>query len=348
MEFSALQIATLLGGTIEGDQNVLVSNYSKIEEGKPGTLSFLANPKYENYIYETNASIVLVNNDFKPSKPIKSTLIRVPNAYLALAKLLQFAEKHKPRKTGIDKTAKIERSAKIGKNVYIGPFVYIGENVVIEDGVQIYSHSSVNDFAKVGADTKIYNSVVIYHECVVGKNCIIHANTVIGSDGFGFAKNPDGSYFKMPQNGNVVIEDNVEIGAGTTIDRGSMGSTILRKGVKIDNQIQIAHNVEIGENSAMAACSGIAGSTKVGKDCIIAGMVGISGHIQIADNTTIGAFSGVSNTIKEPGQIYQGAVAIPIMKNKRSFAVYRNLPELSKTVYELEKQIKELREALNK
>ena len=348
MEFSALQIATLLGGTVEGDQNVLVSNYSKIEEGKPGTLSFLANPKYENYIYETNASIVLVNNDFKPSKPINATLIRVPNAYLALAKLLQFAEKHKPHKKGIDKTAKIERSAKIGKNVYIGAFVYIGENVVIEDDAQIYSHTSINDNAKVGTGTKIYNSVVIYNDCVVGNNCIIHANSVVGSDGFGFAKNPDGSYFKMPQNGNVIIEDNVEIGAGTTIDRGSMGPTILRKGVKIDNQVQIAHNVEIGENTAMAACSGVAGSTKVGKDCIIAGMVGISGHIQIADNTTIGAFSGVTKSIKEPGQIYHGAVAIPAMKNKRSFAVYKNLPELSKTVFELEKQIKELKEALNK
>ena len=348
MELSAIQIAALLGGTIVGNQNVTVNNYSKIEEGKPGTLSFLANPKYESYIYETDASIVLVNDDFKPAKPIKATLVKVPNAYLALAKLLQYAEKHKEHKKGIHKTAKIERSAKIGKNVYIGAFVYIGENVVIGDDTQIFSHSSINDNVKIGENSIIYNSVVVYHDCVIGNKCIIHANTVIGADGFGFAKNPDGSYFKMPQNGNVILEDDVEIGAGTTIDRGSMGPTILRKGVKIDNQVQIAHNVEIGENSAMAACSGIAGSTKVGKDCIIAGMVGISGHIQIADNTTIGAFSGVSKSITQPGQIYQGAVAIPIMKNKRSFAVYRNLPDLSKTVFELEKQIKELKEALNK
>ena len=346
MEFSALQIATLLGGTVEGNQNVLVSNYSKIEEGKPGTLSFLANPKYESYIYETNASIVLVNNDFKPSKPINATLIRVPNAYLALAKLLQFAEKHKPHKKGIDKTAKIERSAKIGKNVYLGAYVYIGENVVIEDDVQIYSHASINDNAKVGAGTKIYNSVVVYNDCVVGANCIIHANTVIGSDGFGFAKNPDGSYFKMPQNGHVIIEDNVEIGANTCIDRGSMGPTILRKGVKLDNQIQIGHNVELGNNTAMAACSAIAGSTKVGKDCIIAGMVGIAGHIEIADNTTIGAFSGVSKSIKNAGQVYQGAVALPIMRNKKSFAIYRNLPDLQKQLYALQQEIALLKEKI--
>lgn len=346
MEFSAIQIATLLGGTVEGNHNVSVNNYSKIEEGKPGTLAFLSNPKYEHYIYETQASIVLVNNDFKPSKPISATLIRVPNAYLALATLLQFAEKNKPHKTGIDKTSKIERSAKIGKNVFIGAFVYIGENVVIEDNVQIYSHASINDNVKIGEGTIIYNSVVVYKDCVIGKKCIIHANTVIGSDGFGFAKNPDGSYFKMPQNGNVIIEDNVEIGAGTTIDRGSMGPTILRKGVKIDNQIQIAHNVELGENTAMAACSGISGSTKVGKDCIIAGMVGIAGHLQIADNTTIGAFSGLSKSITESGQIYQGAVAIPIMKNKRSFAVYRNLPELSKNIHNLEQEIKNIKEKL--
>jgi UDP-3-O-[3-hydroxymyristoyl] glucosamine N-acyltransferase len=347
MEFTAQQLADILGGTVEGDASVRVSDYAKIEEGRPGTLSFLSNPKYEQYLYETAADIVLVNNDFKPTKPVHATLIRVPNAYLALATLLQLAEQNKPQKTGIDPTAQIAATATIGNNCYIGPFVYIGEHATIGDNTQIYSHCAINENVKIGNGTLLYNQVTIYHQCQVGNNCIIHAGAVIGADGFGFAKNPDGSYFKMPQNGHVIIEDNVEIGANTCIDRGSMGPTILRKGVKLDNQIQIGHNVELGNNTAMAACSAIAGSTKVGKDCIIAGMVGISGHIQIADNTTIGAFSGVSKSITEPGQIYQGAVAIPIMKNKRSFAIYRNLPDLSKTVYELEKQIKELKEALN-
>ncbi|MED9996684.1 MAG: UDP-3-O-(3-hydroxymyristoyl)glucosamine N-acyltransferase [Paludibacteraceae bacterium] len=347
MKFSAAQLAAVLQGTIEGDASVCVHDYAKIEEGKPGTLSFLSNPKYEPFIYETEASIVLVNNDFVPSKPVKATLIRVPNAYLALATLLQLAEQNKPAKTGIDPTAQIAQSATIGNNCYIGPFVYIGENAVIGDNTQIYSHCAINEHATVGNNTILYNQVTVYHHCQVGNDCILHAGCVIGADGFGFAKNPDGSYFKMPQNGNVIIEDNVEIGANTCIDRGSMGPTIIRKGVKLDNQIQIGHNVEVDQNTAMAGCSAIAGSTKVGKDCIVAGLVGIAGHLHIADNTVIGAFSGVTKSISKPGQTYHGALAIPALQNKKAFAVYRNLPDLSKELHNLKKEVEALKAQLN-
>lgn len=347
MNFSAAQLAAVLQGTIEGDASVCVHDYAKIEEGKPGTLSFLSNPKYEPFIYDTEASIVLVNNDFKPSKPIKATLIRVPNAYLALATLMQLAEQYKPAKVGIDPTAQIAPSATIGKNCYIGPFVYVGENAIIGDNTQIYSHCAINEKASVGNNTILYNQVTIYHHCQVGNHCILHAGCVIGADGFGFAKNPDGTYFKMPQNGHVIVEDNVEIGANTCVDRGSMGPTIVHKGVKLDNQIQIGHNVEIGENTAMAGCSAIAGSTKIGKDCIIAGLVGIAGHLQIADNTIVGAFSGVTKSIKTPGQTYHGALAIPAMQNKKAFAIYRNLPDLSKELHSLQKEVEALKAQLN-
>lgn len=347
MKFSAAQLAAVLQGTIEGDASVCVHDYAKIEEGKPGTLSFLSNPKYEPFIYETEASIVLVNNDFVPSKPVKATLIRVPNAYLALATLLQLAEQNKPAKTGIDPTAQIASSATIGNNCYIGPFVYIGENAVIGDNTQIYSHCAINEKATVGNNTILYNQVTVYHHCQIGNDCILHAGCVIGADGFGFAKNPDGSYFKMPQNGNVIIEDNVEIGANTCIDRGSMGHTIIRKGVKLDNQIQIGHNVEVDQNTAMAGCSAVAGSTKIGKDCIVAGLVGIAGHLHIADNTVIGAFSGVTKSISKPGQTYHGALAIPAIQNKKAFAVYRNLPDLSKELHNLKKEVEALKAQLN-
>lgn len=346
MEFSATQLAAVLKGSIEGDANVRVHDYAKIEEGKPGTLSFLSNPKYENYLYETEASIVLVNNDFQPTKPVKATLIRVPNAYLALATLLQLAEQNKPAKAGIDPTAQIAASATIGNNCYIGPFVYIGDNAVVGDNTQIYSHCAINENTKIGNNTILYNSVVVYHECVIGNNCIIHAGAIVGADGFGFAKNPDGSYFKIPQNGNVIIEDNVEIGANTCIDRGSMGPTIVHNGVKLDNQIQIGHNAEIGQNTVMAGCSAVAGSAKVGKECIFAGLVGVAGHIQVADGTMAGAFTGITKTIKTPGQAYHGTTAIPAMQSKRSFAVYRNLPDLRKEFFELQKEVAALKEQL--
>jgi len=343
MELSAKQLALLLKGTIEGDENVTVSTYSKIEEGRPGTISFLSNLKYEQYLYSTEASIVLVNEDFKPKEPVKATLIRVRDAYMALATLLKLAEENlKNVKKGVDKTARISKSAKIGKDCYIGPFVYIGDNVIVGDKTQIYSHCAINDNAIIGSNNLIYNAVVVYHHCHIGNNCIIHASSVIGSDGFGFAKDENGTYVKMPQNGNVIIGDNVEIGASTTIDRGSMGPTIISSGVKLDNQIQIAHNVEIGENTAMAACSGVAGSAKIGKNCIVAGKVGIVGHLSVADNTTIAADSNVTSTIKEPGQTVLGSPAMPIMKTRKMLAISRNLPEMRESIIELEKRIKEL------
>ncbi len=347
MDLSAKQLALILNGKVEGDENVMVSTYSKIEEGKPGTISFLSNMKYEHYIYNTDASIVLVNEDFVPKEPVKATLVRVKDAYMALATLLKMVEENlKNVKKGIDKTARVAKSAKIGKDCYIGPFVYIGENVVIGDKTQIYSHCAINDNAIIGCNNIFYNSVVVYHHCVIGNNCIIHATSVIGADGFGFAKDENGAYVKMPQSGNVIIGDNVEIGASTTIDRGSMGPTKIADGVKLDNQIQIAHNVEIGENTAMAACSGVAGSAKIGKNCIIAGKVGIVGHLTVADNTTIAADSNVTGTIKEPGQVLLGSPVLPIMKARRSLAIYRNLPELREQVMELEKKIAELEEKL--
>lgn len=348
MELSAKQLAVILKGEIEGDETATVSTYSKIEEGKPGTISFLSNPKYEPYIYTTEASIVLVNRDFTPKEPVKTTLIRVKDAYMALATLLKMAEESmKKVKKGTDKTARVSKSAKIGKDCYIGPFVYIGDNVIIGDNTQIYSHCAINDNAMIGKNTILYNSVVIYNNCQIGDNCIVHATTVIGADGFGFARDENGAYVKMPQNGNVIIGDNVEVGASTTIDRGSMGPTKIANGVKIDNQIQIAHNVEIGENTAMAACSGVAGSAKIGKNCIIAGNVGIVGHLEIADNTTIAAGSNVTKTIKDEGGIWQGSPVAPISKARKFVAIYRNLPEIYQTLNNLERQVKELTEKLN-
>lgn len=343
MEFSAKQLAQLLNGEVEGDENALVSTYSKIEEGRPGTISFLSNPKYEQYIYSTDASIVLVNRDFTPKEPVKATLIRVKDAYMALATLLKLAEENlKNVKKGVDKTARISKKAKIGKDCYIGPFVYIADGVVIGDKTQIYSHCAINENVTIGSNNIIYNSVVVYQGCQIGNNCIIHATSVIGADGFGFAKDENGAYVKMPQNGNVIIGDNVEIGASTTIDRGSMGPTVIANGVKLDNQIQVAHNVEIGENTAMAACSGVAGSAKIGKNCIIAGKVGIVGHLSIADNTTVAADSNVTSTIKEPGQVMLGTPLLPITRSRRILAVYRNLPEIREEILELEKKVAEL------
>lgn len=343
MEFSARQLALLLNGEVEGDENVKVSTYSKIEEGKPGTISFLSNPKYEQYIYTTDASIVLVNRDFMPKAPIKATLVRVKDAYMALATMLKIVEENlKNVKKGIDKTARISKSARIGKDCYIGPFVYIGDNVIIGDKTQIYSHCAINDNAIIGNNNIIYNSVVVYHHCQIGNNCIIHATTVIGADGFGFARDESGAYIKMPQNGTVIIGDNVEIGASTTIDRGSMGATIISNGVKLDNQIQIAHNVEVGENTAMAAMSGVAGSAKIGKNCILAGKAGVVGHLSLADNTTVAASANVTKSIKKEGMIMHGEFAIPVEQSRRCIAAYRRLPDMVTSLNALEKQVAEL------
>ncbi len=347
ISFTAEQIATVLNGTIEGDSSVVVNNFSKIEEGKPGTLTFLANPKYTHYIYTTEASIVLVNNDFKAEHPIKATLIRCFNAYAALAILLDLVEKSKPQKSGIEQMSHIASSAKLGENVYIGSFAYIADNVKIGDNSKIYPQVYIGENVEIGTNTTIYPGVKIYSGCKLGSNCIIHAGTVIGSDGFGFAPQDDGTYKKIPQLGIVIVEDDVEIGANTTIDRAVMDATIVRKGVKLDNLIQVAHNVEIGENTVMAAQVGISGSTKVGKQCMIGGQVGLGGHISIGDNVNIGAQSGIISNIKPDAKIL-GSPAIPVKDFFRSSVVFPKLPEIYRQLAQLQKEIEELKSNQNK
>lgn len=346
MEFSAQQIAGFLRGTIEGDPNVKVSSFSKIEEGKPGTLSFLANPKYEHYIYDTEASVVLVNNDFKPERTVRATLIRVPNAYAALAVLLDVVEQSKSKKSGVDSTAFIAASAHVGEDCYVGAFAYIGNGAHIGKGCMIYPHAYVGDQVTVGDDCVIYPHATIYENCHVGKRCILHAGSVIGADGFGFA--PEGeSYKKIPQLGNVILEDDVEIGANTTIDRAVMDSTIIRKGVKLDNLVQIAHNVEVGENTVMAAQVGIAGSVKVGKHCMFGGQVGLAGHIHITDHVVFGAQAGVISDVKEPTTLL-GAPAINAKNFMRSSAIFNRLPEVYRELGQLRREIEQLKKEINK
>ncbi len=342
MEFTAKKIADFLGGTIEGDENVKVNKVSKIEEATEGSLTFLANPAYTPYIYKTNASIVLVNNDFKKEKPVKSTLIFVDNAYNALANLLELYKKSKPGRTGISQLAHISKSAKIGKNSYIGEFSSVGENVVIGSDVKIYPQVYIDDNVKIKDNTTIYAGVKIYEGSEIGKSCTIHSGAVIGSDGFGFAMQTDSNFKKIAQIGNVIIEDNVEIGANTTIDRATLGSTIIKKGVKLDNLIQIGHNVTIDENTVMAAQVGIAGSTKIGRNCMFGGQVGISGHLNIGDNVKMAAKSGVGSSIKDE-QIIMGSPAIEANKFKKSYIHFRNLEKLVKKVDELENELKKLK-----
>ncbi|MDR0844508.1 MAG: UDP-3-O-(3-hydroxymyristoyl)glucosamine N-acyltransferase [Tannerella sp.] len=341
MEFSAQQIASFLNGTVEGNPDAKVNAFSKIEEGKPGTLSFLANPKYEHYIYQTQASIVLVNADFVPSGSIQATLVKVPNAYLALATLLNIVEQSKPKKTGIDSTAFIASSATVGENGYVGTMAYIGEQSVIGKNCLIYPHAYIGDRVKVGDNVLIYPHVTIYDDCVIGNNCILQAGSVIGSDGFGFA--PEGEeYHKIPQMGNVVLEDDVEIGANTTIDRAVMDSTRIHRGVKLDNLVHIAHNVEVGDNTVMAAQVGLAGSTKVGKHCMFGGQVGIAGHVQIGDHVNIAAQSGVMRNIPQPANLL-GSPALPLKDSLRSSAIFAKLPEMYRTLYQLQKEVDELK-----
>lgn len=347
MEFTAQQIADFLGGEIQGNPAVKVSDFSKIEEGKPGTLSFLSNPKYSQYIYDSQASIILVNKSFEPEREVQATLIRVNDAYQALATLLSLVDQAKPKKTGISPLAYISESAEIGENAYIAPFVYIGEKVVIGKNAMIHTQVSIEDGASIGENTILNPGVKVYYKCLIGANCILHSGCVIGSDGFGFAPTADGSYKKIPQMGNVVLEDNVEIGANTVVDRATLGSTIIRKGVKIDNLVQIAHNVEVGENTVIAAQTGISGSTKLGKRCTLAGQVGIAGHLQIADGTIFGAQTGVPNSVKVPNQVLQGYPAVPIMTFQKAAIVHKNLPELQKLIYAMQKRIDELEKKIN-
>ncbi|MDD3405177.1 MAG: UDP-3-O-(3-hydroxymyristoyl)glucosamine N-acyltransferase [Sphingobacteriia bacterium] len=342
MKFSAQQIADYLSGEVVGNPNVFVNNFSKIEEGQPGTLTFLSNPKYTPFIYTTKADIVLVDATFEAEAPISATLIKVESAYQALAKLLQLSESLKPKKNGIHTLAFIDETAHLGKDVYVGAFVSIGKNVCIGDNTRIYASVVMEDGASVGNNSILYPHVTLYENCKVGNNCIIHAGAVIGADGFGFAPDNEGHYNKIPQIGNVVIEDDVEIGANTTIDRATMESTIIRRGTKIDNLVQIAHNVEIGEYSGMAAQTGIAGSTKIGKHCILAGQVGIAGHLDIADGSIFLAQTGVPNSIKQPNQMWQGYPAVPVATFRRSSVVYKNLSDLQRKIYALEKQINQL------
>ena len=346
MEFTAQQIAEYLHGEILGDSSAKVNDFSKIEEGGIGTLSFLSNPKYSHFIYQSNASIILVNRDFEAEKDVKATLIKVDNAYESLAMLMTLIEQYKPKKNGVSPLAHISPSAKIGVNVYIAPFVYVGEGAEIGNYASIDASSYIGENVRIGESTQIHAGVKIEKECEIGKNCIIHAGAVVGSDGFGFAPIQDGTYKKIPQVGNVLIEDNVEVGANTTIDRATLGSTIIRKGVKLDNLVQIAHNVEIGENTVVAGQSGVAGSSKIGKHCVLGGQVGVSGHIVIADGCMFGAQTGVPNNVKEPNSIMQGYPAVPIGTFRRASVVYKNLPDLQRTVNDLQKQIEELKAKL--
>jgi len=340
MEFTANQIAGILNGQIEGDADAKVSKLSKIEEGVPGSISFLANPLYTQYIYSTRASIVILNKDFQLTAPVHTTLIRVDNAQVAFGKLLEMYNQVKLNKSGISKQCFISDTAKLGQNCYVGEFAFIGDNVKIGNSVKIYPQAYVGDNTEIGDNTIVYANVTLYSETIIGKNCIIHSGTVIGSDGFRFAPE-QGENTKIPQIGNVLIEDDVEIGANCAIDRATLGSTILRKGVKFDNLIHIAHNVEIGENCYLAACNVIAGSTKIGKNCMFSGQVGIIGHLDIADGTKITAQSGISKSITKPNEIYSGSPAFEVSKYRKVYVHYRNLENIVRRLKELEKQTKE-------
>ncbi|HTA84077.1 MAG TPA: UDP-3-O-(3-hydroxymyristoyl)glucosamine N-acyltransferase [Bacteroidia bacterium] len=335
MEFSAIQIATLINGKLEGDPNAKVSKLAKIEEAGAGSLTFLSHPKYAEYLKTTGASVIIVSEDVVGEKPANSTFIKVKDSRQAFSVLLDAYHKQQFSKTGIEQNAVVAKSAKYGANVYIGSFSYIGENVTIGNNVHIFPNVYIGDNSKIGDGCVIYPGVKIYLDCVIGKNCKFHSGVIIGSDGFGFVPNSENQYHKMPQVGNVVIEDNVEIGSNTTIDRATMGSTVIRKGVKLDNLIQIGHNVEIGENTVIAAQSGVAGSTKIGRDCMIGGQVGIIGHITIGNGVKIAAQSGVGNDIPD-GATIQGSPAFDHMDYKKSYVVFRKLPEMRNSLKDLE------------
>ncbi len=343
MEFSAEQIAGILNGEVVGDADITVRGLSKIEEGTEGTLSFLSNPKYEEYIYTTGASICIVNNSFTPSKSIPSTLtmIKVEDAYSCFAKLLEFYDQMRKKEPKIESPSFIAESATIGSDLYLGAFGYIGENSIIGNNVVIYPNVYIGENVKIGDNCILHPGSTVYVDCVIGNNCTIHAGTIIGADGFGFAPNENGEFQKIPQIGNVIIEDNVEIGSNCTIDRATMGSTVIKKGVKLDNLVQIAHNVEIGQNTVMAAQVGIAGSTKIGNNVMIGGQAGIGGHIHVADGTKIVAQSGIPNTIRKADTL-MGSPGIPLEDFKKSYFGFRKLPQILKRLQEIENKIKDL------
>ncbi len=344
LRFSVFQIAGLLGGKVEGNGEKQISMIAKIEEAEEGSISFLANPKYESYLYTTQASAVIVSHDFIPAEVVSATLIRVEDPYLAFTILLNKVQEQIQKKSGIEEPSFIAPNAKVGKEVYIGAFSYVGYYAEIGDGAKIYPGTYIGDGVKVGKNTVIYPNVTIYGQSIIGENCILHAGSVIGSDGFGHAPQPDGSYMKVPQTGNVVLGNAVEVGANTTIDKATLGSTIVGDGVKLDNLIQIAHNVSIGKNTVIAALTAIAGSTAIGSNCMLGGQVGIVGHIRIADGVKIGAKSGVSKNIKEENTNWRGAPVQEYRQQLKSEAVFRQLDSLLKRVAFLEKKLSEKEE----
>jgi len=342
MKFKANQIAEILGGIVEGNENEEVDKLSKIEEGENGSLTFLANPKYTEYIYTTKASIIIVNDDFVPEKEIDTTLIKVPDAYKSFSKLLEFYSQAKLNKFGIEQPSYISDSVKYGNDLYLGAFSYVSDNVLLGDNVKIYPNVYIENNVKIGDNTIIFAGAKIMSDTIIGNNCVINAGAIIGADGFGFVPNEEGIFTKVPQIGNVIIEDNVDIGAVTTIDRATLGSTIIRKGVKLDNHIQVAHNVEIGENTVIAAQTGIAGSTKIGKNCLFGGQVGVAGHITIQDNVRVQAQSGLGRNIKD-NEVLQGSPAFGYSDWSRSYVRFKKLPDLFNKINQLEKELKAIR-----
>lgn len=344
MQFSATQIAMMIGGKVEGNPDAAVASFGKIEEAQAGQLAFLANPKYEEYLYSTNASIIIVNDTLELKQPVTATLIKVADAYTSFAVLLdKYQQIQRQQLSGIQQPVYIDATAKIGDNVFIGAFAYLGEKVIVANGAKIYPNAYIGNNVIIGENAVIHPGVKIYHDCVIGKNVVIHAGTIIGSDGFGFAPQADGTFKKIPQIGNVIIEDDVEIGANSTIDRATMGSTLIKSGAKLDNLLQIGHNAEIGNNTIIAAQSGISGSTKVGNSVMIGGQAGVVGHITIGDGAKINAQSGVSKSI-EPGKTVTGSPAFDFTAALRSQATSRKLPELEKRIKQLEIQIAPLTE----
>ena len=346
MEFTAKQIADMIGGRIEGNENALINTFAKIEEGKPGAISFLSNPKYTHFIYDTESSVVLINEDVELEKPVSATLIRVKNAYESVAKLLQLYESMKPRKTGIDPLASVSEKAKVGKDVYVGAFAVIGDGAVIGDKTQIHPHTVIGDGVTIGENCTLFPNITVYQGCKIGNNVTIHAGSVIGADGFGFAPNTEG-YDKIPQIGIVVIEDNVEIGANTCIDRSTMGQTVIHKGVKLDNLIQVAHNCEIGENTVMSAQVGMAGSTKIGAWCMVGGQAGFAGHIHVADKTFVGAQCGVIGDTKGDGEQLIGSPAVNPKMYFRARAIDSKLPDMYRQIAQLQRELDALKEKVN-
>lgn len=345
MKFTAKQIAEYLQGEVEGDINASVQTFAKIEEGMEGAISFLANAKYEHYIYETKSTIVLVNRDFKPEHPITATLIRVDNAYESIARLLTLYQQTVAKRSGIHPTACVAESAVVGEGCYIGPFAYIGEQVTVGNGTQIYAHAVIEERAKIGCDCIVYPNVSVYHDCVIGNRVILHSGCVIGADGFGFAPSATG-YEKIPQIGIVTVEDDVEIGANSCVDRSTMGSTYVRKGVKLDNLVQVAHNCEIGSHTVFSAQVGVAGSTKIGQWCMFGGQVGIAGHAVIGDKVYAGAQAGIAGSIRKGNAVVQGSPAIDAKNFQRSSVVYKKLPEIYTDFYRLKDEVEELKSKL--